>query len=95
MLGHDFHLDENTESSGGGTDINAPLNSPDEDAVEDAIQRYVKLIPANKIVLSIPFYARWWKLKDEHQTEIGAPYVLGYQGTKAGIPAYNQVCIQV
>lgn len=90
-MGHDFHLDENTESSGGGTDINAPINSPDEDAVEDAIKRYVKLIPANRIILSIPFYARWWKLQDRNRTEIGAPYISGHQGLKEGIPAYYEV----
>lgn len=94
LISHDYHGDTNVFWSGGGLNINAPINAEDNDSVEDTIKRYLNYTIPGKLTLGIPMYARWWKLKDKNQTTIGSPYVSGKQNDYAFAPAFNYVsCI--
>uniref|UniRef100_A0A336M4R4 CSON003228 protein n=1 Tax=Culicoides sonorensis TaxID=179676 RepID=A0A336M4R4_CULSO len=93
LITHDYHGDSSIHWSGGGLNINAPINAKDQDSVEDTLKRYIDQgVPPGKLTLGIPMYGRWWRLKDKNKITIGSPYIQGKQNDYAFAPAFHDYC---
>lgn len=92
LITHDYHGDSSKEWSGGGLNINAPLNATDHDSVEDTLKRYFDAgVAPGRLTLGIPMYGRWWRMKDKKQNTIGSPFIIGKQNDYAFAPPFHEV----
>lgn len=92
LMTYDIHMDHEWDIAS-GVNFNAPKAALRGESQESGIKLCLeKGADRSKLFVGIPFYARTYQLEDPKLTDVGSPFIVGYQGSDpANTPGYFRV----